>query len=386
MAEGSEAGAAARQGEGNGEGEFRFFDNRQKYLLFATTCSEKWETAGRVAQELGRLRPTPPALRVFDAGVGDGTVLSRLMRAMHARFPTFPFYIVGKEVSLEDVRLTLEKMPDRLFEHPATVLVVTNLTYAEAPWLNPKDGAARLLWKEYAFHGRSSHEFERQITALQPFLAEHWKAKIGRNGNPVYDRPVALVMFREDHRFLLDAVLPRPGAARADFDLVVASQPYRARTPAALKARRVVAPLARALAPGGRLIGIHSKGGDPGLEIVQRLWPDDEPFQTDRHTILSAVEEELADRAADYVFHAGEDEEAVFRYRMHTLPNEMERAIGTSTLLAAWNAAVYVAQIEDARLDAAYADARYIEATASVLKRHGGLWFNDETYVIERRR
>jgi hypothetical protein len=31
-------------------------------------------------------------------------------------------------------------------------------------------------------------------------------------------------------------------------------------------------------------------------------------------------------------------------------------------------------------------DGRYLEATDKVLKKHGGLWFNDETYVISRRR
>src|SRR5271166_3846651 len=106
---------------------FRFFDNRQKYLLFVTTCSEKWVIAQRVGMELANIHPRPPALRLFDAGMGDGTVLARTMRAMHSRFPTMPFYIVGKEISLEDVRLVLEKMPDRLFEHPAMVLVITNM-------------------------------------------------------------------------------------------------------------------------------------------------------------------------------------------------------------------------------------------------------------------
>ena len=116
---------------------FRFFDNRQKYLLFVSTCSEKTEIANRVSLELSTLQPSPPALRLFDAGVGDGTVLSRVMRALHARFPTMPLYVVAKEISYEDVRMMLEKMADRLFEHPATVLVVTNLYYAEAPWLTP---------------------------------------------------------------------------------------------------------------------------------------------------------------------------------------------------------------------------------------------------------
>ena len=50
-----------------------------------------------------------------------------------------PFFIVGKEISLEDVRLSLEKLPDRFIEHPASVIVITNLYYAEAPWLRPRD-------------------------------------------------------------------------------------------------------------------------------------------------------------------------------------------------------------------------------------------------------
>ena len=83
---------------------FRFFDNRQKYLLFVSTCSEKTEIANRVSLELATLQPSPPALRLFDAGVGDGTVLSRVMRALHARFPTMPLYVVAKEISDEDLR------------------------------------------------------------------------------------------------------------------------------------------------------------------------------------------------------------------------------------------------------------------------------------------
>src|SRR5207237_6864813 len=83
------------------EKNFRFFDNRQKYLLFVNTCSEKDVVARRVGLELGHIHPRPPAVRLFDAGMGDGTVLARVMREMHRRFPTVPFYIVGKEISLE---------------------------------------------------------------------------------------------------------------------------------------------------------------------------------------------------------------------------------------------------------------------------------------------
>jgi SAM-dependent methyltransferase len=368
---------------------FRFFDNRQKYLLFVSTCSEKTEVANRVALELGNLQPTPPALRLFDAGVGDGTVLSRVMRALHARFPTMPLYVVGKEISYEDVRLTLEKMADRLFEHPATVLVLTNLYYAEAPWLTPRSpiSAQSLIWKDVALSGNTSHGFAEQIGDLEGFLVENWRAGISpKTGNPVYTRPVILTLRREDHSFLLDPIMPRPGRVMADYDLVIASQPYRARASLEFKASKVLAPLARALRPGGRLIGIHSHGHDPGIEIIEGIWPGEDPFTCDRHAVLRQVKHELGSAARHYNFNASSDARSIFRYHMHTLPDEVSGPIGTSTLFAAWNAAIYVAQIEDQRLSEVVRDGRYLEATDRVLKQHGGLWFNDETYVISHRR
>ncbi|MEI9989220.1 MAG: hypothetical protein WDM86_04200 [Rhizomicrobium sp.] len=370
------------------EAKFRFYDNRQKYLLFVTTCSEKWVIADRVSHELSNIHPQPPAVRLFDAGVGDGTILTRVMRAMHHRFPAVPFHIVGKEISLEDVRLTLEKMPDRFFEHPATCLVMTNMNYTEAPWLTPKSVAAAqsMVWHELVLAGDTAHDFERQIAELQPFLSRNWGAQISpRSGNPVYEKPVALVIYRADYKFLLDAVRPRQGVPKADYDLVIASQPYRARAPLDFRARRVIAPLVRALGPGGRLLGIHSHGDDPGLEIIRKVWPDENPFTVDRHQLLRVVKEELGKDARDVTFHANADARSLFRYDMHTLPNEISSHMGTSTLLAAWNAAIFVAQIDDERLAGAMASDAYLEATQEVVHKHGGLWFWDESFIISRR-
>lgn len=368
---------------------FRFYDNRQKYLLFVNTCTEKWVVSQRIEMELEHIKPRAPAMRVFDAGVGDGTVLARVMRTMHDRFPTVPFYVVGKEISLEDVRLALEKMPDRFHEHPSTVLVMTNMYYSESPWLRPNSLAAAsgLVWHEVALSGNTAGQFERQITDLQGFLAKNWTAKMSpTTGNPIYERPVVLVIYREDHKLLLDNVRPRQGAVRADFDLVIASQPYRARVPVEFKAQKVIAPLARALGPGGRLLGIHSAGNDPGLEIVQGIWPNEQPFTTDRHQILKATKQALGPEARNLNFNAYSDQRAYFKYEMHTLPSEISSSIGTSTLMAAWNAAVYVAQIEDQRLEPVMSEGKYLDVTREVLQKHGKLWFQNESYVISRHR
>jgi hypothetical protein len=167
----------------------------------------------------------------------------------------------------------------------------------------------------------------------------------------------------------------------------MASQPYRARASIEFKAKRVLTPLARALGPAGRLIVIHSHGQDPGMEIIQKIWPGDDPFATaDRHQILKAVKQELGATGRELNFNAYSDSRSIFRYDMHTLPSEISNSIGTSTLLAAWNAATYVAQVEDDRLAEVYSDRRYIDATREVLQKHGGLWFYDESFVISRRR
>ena len=383
------APAPAPAGDTSSEKNFRFFDNRQKYLMFVNTCSEKDVVARRAGMELSFIQPEPPAIRLFDGGTGDGTVLAKLLREMHGRFPTMPFYVSGKEISLEDIRLTLGKMADRLFEHPATVLVFTNMFYSEAPWLTPKkpSAAKSVVWKELALQGGTAHDFDQQISELEDFLADNWQARHSpKTGNPIYERPTVLVLYREDYRFLLSDVIPKQDAPRADFDFVLASQPYRLRAPAEFKAGKVVAPLVRALRPGGRLLGIHSYGRDPGMEIVNKVWPDDNPFKSDRHDILSALKADLGDDARDYNFNAFSDARSIFTYKMHTLPTEVDSSIGTSTLYAAWNDAVYAAQIEDDRLEAAMKQADYLQVTKDVLRKHGGLWFNDESYVVSRKR
>ena len=362
---------------------FRFYDNRQKYLAFVNTCNEKATVARRAARELSQLKPSPPALRIFDAGMGDATVLSRLMGSAHRDFPTVPLFAVAKEISLEDVRLGLEKMPDRFHEHPHTVLVVTNLSYMEAPQLTPKEGQPPLVWHTLRLKGTSSYAYVEQIEALGPVLTQGWQTRPNaKTGNPTVVQPTALVIYREDHEFMLNAVIPTAAMRPIEYDFILASQPWRARMSATFKAERVLAPLARSLRTGGRLLTLQSYGQDPGLEIVQRLWPDENPFMVGRRDLLAALAAALGPDAERFTLAVPPDEEALFQYRMHTLPSEIGDRIGTSTLFAAWNAVIYVNQIEDERLDPVVTTGSYLEATQDVLHKHGGLWFNDEAFVV----
>ena len=361
----------------------RFFDTRAAYLLFATATTEKAAVAERLGRELGLIVPRPPGLHVFDAGMGDASVLSQVMREMHTVFPRVPWTVVGKEISIEDVRQALNRLPDRLFEHPEMVFVVTNMRFGEAAELAPRhDGD--LVWREVPLEGDTSHDFAAQVRRLMPDLAGDWEVETSpRSGNPVYVRPAVLVLYRQDHEFLLRSLIPRRGTAAAPYDLIIAAQPYRAAASLEQKVRTVIAPLARRLASGGRLVGIHSTGRDPGMEIIRRVWPGEDPFVHRADDIAAGARRLLADPELDFDVPAGEA--GRIRYEMHAMPSESSEHIGTSSVLATWNAAAYVAQIDEGRLAEAMRSGAWEAATRAVLAHHPRVWFEDELYRIVRR-
>lgn len=378
--------ASGRESRKQARRPFRFYENRQKYLHFVHTCNEKWAISQRAGKELKLLQPSFPALRMFDAGMGDGTVLTYVMQNLHRQFPTVPLFINAKEMSLEDVRLGLGKLPDRFVEHPATVFVISNMAYDEAPWLNPHSSEQPLNWHTVELEGNCAHEYGEQIETLHEFLDDGWQTRpSSKTGNPLYAKPSVLVIYRADQRFMMENIIPARGSMRGDYDFVLAAQPWQARVSAEFKVKRILAPLTRSLAAGGRLLGVQSYGDDPGLEIVQSIWPDEDPFTVNRHVLLKVLKDELGPESREFNFNAMSDAKSVFRYAMHILPTEIGDHIGSSTLFAAWNAAIYVNQIQDDQLEGAVASGQYLEATRNVLKKRGALWFNDETFVVTRK-
>ena len=320
--------------------------------------------------------------------MGDATVLSRLMRSAHRDFPTVPLLAVAKEISLEDVRLGLEKMPDRFYEHPHTVLVITNLSYMEAPQLTPRERAAAAELAHAAPAGTSSYEYVEQIEALGPVLAQGWQTQ-AESRRPATRpscarRPWSL--YREDHEFMLDAVIPKPGRPplmlRLHPRLAAVARAHVGEVQGARRCWRRSRAVSR---PGGRLLTLQSYGQDPALEIVQTAVAGREPVPGRPPRSAAGAEDGAGPRRARAsTSTVPPDEEALFRYQMHTLPSEIGDRIGTSTLFAAWNAVIYVNQIEDERLDPVVTTGSYLEATQDVLHKHGGLWFNDEAFVVTR--
>ncbi|HSL25726.1 MAG TPA: hypothetical protein VLA54_05525 [Acidimicrobiia bacterium] len=359
----------------------RFFDTRAAYSMFVTATDEKSVVADRIAAQLVDLTVTSPGLRVFDGGMGDGSLLANLMRHIHKRMPFIPWLVVAKEISIEDVRQALGRLPDRFFEHPEMVFVVTNHHFRDAPSLPAPPGTA---WRDVPLTGSTTNDFAEQIESLFAQLAVDWRVTTSEvTGNPLYAQPAVLVLYRADREFLLRPLIPTPGREDRRYDLMIASQAYRARTPIERKVRTVLVPLARGLAPGGRLVVVQARGEDPGMEIIRSVWPGEDPFRHRPRAILAEAARQLADMP-DLHYPETTEDQSVFRFRLHTMPSEEAEHIGTSSVVAAWNAATYVAQIDEHRLAKAMASGQYIDHTRRVMQKHGEVWWNDEMFLISR--
>ena len=262
---------------------------------------------------------------------------------------------VGKEISLEDVRLALEKMAERFQEHPATILVLTNMHYAEAPWLAPATCRRPGPWPaSNSLRGTRAAEIDRAdrrpASRCSPTPGE--RPSPPASGNPIEKPPACWwSTARTAASCSTRYPLPRRRARRLRprHRLASVSRPRRRR----VQGPQGVAPLARSLAPGGRLMA-YACGNDPGMEIVQQVWPGEDPFAHHPPRPAARGEGRARDNGPSRLqLPRRVGRQGAVQAPMHTLPDEIGKrseAIGASTLFAAWNAATYNAQIEDHRL------------------------------------
>ena len=364
---------------------FRFFDNRQKYLLFVTTTNEKNKVAENIHPYIKKIKPSTPGVKIFDAGMGDGSLLMNIMRQCHQEMPHIPHLISTKEISMEDVRLGLEKLPDRFVEHKNSVFVISNLHYAEAASLKSKNfiKQKQMNWKIVKLKGNTSIDFAKQLTNINKFLEKKWQIeRSSKTGNPTYKEPSVIVIYREDQEFVLHNIIPTKSKSDNKFDLIIASQPYRSRISVEKKVKYVIEPMIKALAPKGKLLTIHACGNDSTNQIIKKIWPKENPFPSLASDIIKYIKKHLNKEIFKTL---NTKDKKIIRCNLRALPNEISGGIATSIVFSAWNASIYVNQINDDLVLKAEKSKKYENIVSSIVTRNKGLYFNNELFVIGKK-
>ena len=289
-----------------------------------------------------------------------------------------------KEISMEDVRLGLEKLPDRFVEHKNTVFIISNLHYAEAAELQSKNlvKQRKINWKHVKLKGNSSIDFAKQLRTLNPFLEKNWQIeRATHTGNPTYKTPSVLIIYRDDQEFVLNDIIPKKSNPSNKFDLIIASQPYRSRISAEKKVKYVINPMINALAPKGKLIIIHASGKDPANQIIKNIWPKENPFPALANEITKYLKSSLLKNELKQLRFLNKK---IFRCNLRALPNEIQGGIATSVIFSAWNIAIYVNQIDDSKVLNAEKSQRYQKIVSAIVNKNNGLYFNNEIFIIEK--
>ena len=367
-------------------GSFAFHEQRQRFHIFANTTNESWVVADRVAAELAEVVPGPDGFRLLYTPMDNGIILTRTLRALHALYPDVPVLVVLKGRGLEDLRNTMGRLVDRLAEHPLSVFVITNLYLREAVDLtkHSTDNPAELVWRDVPLEGARSFDFQHQVAKLYDGLSKEWLIHQGESGQPVYAVPSLLTIYRADHAQALKRLLPTPGGPELKFNYALLNHPYLHSHTMKFRLDHVLKPVFDRLAPDGRMTVLQGNGSDPAHQLVAQVWPDQALPVISRFEIIRTLRKALGGES--FSISGLTDRTSLFRFDMHTLPVFEGQNLGTQSLSAAFNNAVYFAQVREELVQQAVREGeRYLDITEEVLRKNNGLWFVNEAFSVTRK-
>ena len=191
-----------------------------------------------------------------------------------------------------------------------------------------------------------------------------------------------MVIYREDQEFNVNELIPTKKKSDNKFDLIIASQPYRSRISAEKKSKYVIEPMIRALKSKGKLLTIHASGKDPANEIIRKIWPKEDPFPSLGNSIISYLKKNLD---KDLLSSLSFGEKRIIKCKLRALPTEISGGIATSLVFSAWNASIYVNQMDDDKVMKAEKTKNYEKIVQNIVAKNKGLYFNNEIFVIEKK-
>mgnify|MGYP001963053684 CR=1 FL=1 len=206
--------------------------------------------------------------------------------------------------------------------------------------------------------------------------------KIEKIVKEIYRGNSVIVIYRKDQEFVLQDVIPKKNNGKTNYNLIIASQPYRSRVSAEKKVKYVIEPMIKSLAKKGKLVVVHACGEDPANKIIKKIWPKENPFPY----LYSSIEKYIkSNKDKTFLKTLKFHKVKKISYVLRALPNEISGGIATSLIFSAWNAAVYVNQISDEQIMKAEKHKNYQKVVQNIVNKYKGLHFKNELFVIEKK-
>ena len=366
-------------------GKKRFFDDRLKYLSFIQNTSEKKAISQKLYPHIASLSQNKSYLRVLDAGTGDGTIKSNVIKSFHRYHPYTSLLITGKEISYEDLKNTLEKMPDRFVEHPNLMITMTNVKFSELGVIETSKKIKNKRVKEFnlVLKSDNSFDFHSQITgnALGNFIKKNWGIEIDSKSRTSYSNPCMIRVYRKDHEKHFKQ-FGNNDYKNNNYDLIIASQAYRAASPVSVKVKNVIGPLMRLLNKSGKLLVTHSSGGESIQKILKMAFKDKEAFPNTAKDIIDYLKNNPVGDNNRYTFA----KPLSYFFNFKKAPDQTVTELFGHNTDAKWANIVYVGQIPNRDIQALEKNTRLHNKVMKTIDNAGEIQFKNEIFSIIKTR
>lgn len=364
-------------------GKKRFFDDRLKYLSFIQNTSEKKAISSKIYPYIANMSQNKSYLRILDAGTGDGTIKSNVIKAFHRYHPYSSLLITGKEISYEDLKNTLEKMPDRFVEHPNLLITMTNVKFSELSLIENTSKIKNKKVREYnlVLRSNNSYDFNSQITGnnLGNFIKKNWGIQIDRNSRTSYSDPCIIRIYRQDHERHLKQFL-RNDYKNNKYDLIIASQSYRAASSVKAKVNNVINPLMNLLNNSGKLLITHSIGGAKIQKIINLAFKDLEAFPNTAKDIIKYLKNTNVPDDGSFKYFAPKK----YTFNFKKAPDQTVTELFGHNTDAKWSNILYVAQIPNKDIQEVEKNIKLLNKIRKTINNSGTILFENELFSIKR--
>ncbi len=366
-------------------GKKRFFDDRLKYLSFIQNTGEKKAISEKIYPYIAGLSQNKSYLRILDAGTGDGTIKSNVIKSFHKYHPYTSLLITGKEISYEDLKNTLEKMPDRFAEHPNLLVTMTNVKFSELGLVESSTKIKDKKIKQFnlMLDSDNSFDFNSQIsgTLLGNFIKKNWGIEIDNKGRTSYSNPCIIRIYRKDNEKYLKTFL-KNDYKNNNYDLIIASQAYRAAASVKVKVNNVIGPLMRLLNKSGRLLVTHSSGGDSIQKVLKMAFKDKEAFPNNAKDIIEYLKNNPFGENNIYSF----SKPISYYFKFKKAPDQTVTELFGHNTDAKWANILYVGQIPEKDIQTLEKNQRMHNKIRRTIDASGAIQFKNELFSITKKR
>lgn len=362
-------------------GKKRFFDDRLKYLSFIQNTGEKRAISNELYPHIKGLAQNKTFMRILDAGTGDGTIKSNLIKCFHKYHPYTSLLITGKEISYEDLKNTLDKMPDRFVEHPNMMVTMTNVKFAELGHIENSKKLKDKNIKKYnlVLKADNSFDFHQQINNLGSFIKKYWGIEIDSKSRTSYSNPCLIRIYREDHKRYIEPFLDNDYEDN-NYDLIIASQAYRAASSVKVKVNNVIGPLMRLLNKSGKLLVTHSCGDDSVERILRQVWKGSDPFPTKGKDIINYLQDNPVGENSRYTFSKPKS----YSFKFKRIPDQTVSELFGHGLDAKWANILYVGQIPEKDIQEVEKNPSLLKKVRLAISKEDKMHFKNELFAIKK--